>query len=79
MTRLRRRREPRFPWRPEYDELARFNTQVSDGLVHTPEKRARMKELQAEYDEAMARHHAAIGVAGLGTIRFARMTTAEGD
>lgn len=34
----------------QVDELARYNTEVSRGLVHTAEKKARMAELQHRFD-----------------------------
>jgi hypothetical protein len=32
------------------DELGQYNAEVSRGLLHTPEKKKRMEELQAHFD-----------------------------
>lgn len=36
--------------RYEFEELARYNTERANGLVHTPEKVQRMAEEQARFD-----------------------------
>jgi len=35
----------------EIQELAVYNTQVMEGLVHTKEKKKRMKEFQKRYNQ----------------------------
>jgi hypothetical protein len=48
-------------WRPEWNALARFNSQRADGVVHTPEHVERMAELQRSYDEEHRRAYIAAG------------------
>ena len=38
-------------WEPRFDELARYNADVSHGLMHTSEHVARMKAMQADYNQ----------------------------
>lgn len=42
-------------WTPgsEYDSLAKFNSEVARGLVHTPEWTDKMMRLQAKYNLAL--------------------------
>lgn len=45
-------------WEPRFDKLARYNTEVAHGLMHTPAHKARMKTMQSEYDaKLMAQNH----------------------
>ena len=46
------RKESSF-WETRFDELAIFNSEVSRGIQHTPDKRERMKKLQADYNVKM--------------------------
>lgn len=46
------RRQSSF-WESRFDELAVFNSEVSRGIMHTPEKRERMAKLQADYNAKM--------------------------
>lgn len=43
-----RPRDPR--WHPDFDVLARYNTEVSRGVQHTPEWRQRMAGLQERFN-----------------------------
>lgn len=47
----KRARRPHFQWCQEYSELATYNAEVGHGLVHTPERRARMAAIQERYDQ----------------------------
>ena len=42
---------PRPGWKPDYDQLAQYNSECARGLQHTPECDARMAEVQRDYDE----------------------------
>mgnify|MGYP001560223453 FL=1 len=35
------------------EELANYNTRVSDGIVHTQKYKKRMKKLQKQFDEEL--------------------------
>ena len=50
LRRLVMRPKPEPFWEQRFDELARYNSDVAHGLMHTPEHRARMKSMQADYN-----------------------------
>lgn len=47
----RARRTPEPPWKPQYDVLARYNTDKVRGVAHEPEHVAWMDEIQRDYNE----------------------------
>jgi len=38
-------------WKPEYELLADYNSEVSRGIVHTEEWREKMEEIQKDFDD----------------------------
>jgi len=42
-------------WETRFDELACYNSDVAHGLVHTPEHKKCMVELQNEYNSKLRR------------------------
>jgi hypothetical protein len=51
VARRKRRRDYEVLWKPEYDALARFNTERARGIMHDAQYVARMAEVQRDYDE----------------------------
>jgi hypothetical protein len=39
-----------------WNDLARYNSEVARGIVHTPEWKAKMADQQRQFDEEAARH-----------------------
>lgn len=52
---LGRNRGPVMP--PRFEELAIFNAEVWRGIAHTPEKQARMRELQEDFNQWQREAH----------------------
>lgn len=48
----------KFVWKPQYEALAKYNSERSKGIVHTEEWTKKMQDLQKEFDIA---HQAAFG------------------
>lgn len=61
-----KRNKPKSPWRPEFEVLARYNSEKSRGITHTEEWKAQMAVLQREFNVAYSRPPAA-GSDGLPT------------
>lgn len=49
--RLRSKNEFEKLWKPEYHQLAQYNSECSRGIVHTPAWAERMKIIQKDYDD----------------------------
>lgn len=54
-------------WEPyKYEDLARYNSERAHGIEHTAEWKARMAEMQAEFDTEMRERYPGMEIRGEG-------------